>query len=214
MKFKFCGNFDCPDWVITEITYLTKITPVKLRIIGNQLCKFLIKEGDLEKSKKILEEMNLSKKEVDIVISLLIFIMKKSAKFDVQDSVLSQELQQLGMPQDNAEALSKVYIKNKDKIREFLKSDIFTFNQIRDINYKISYVLAENNSDFQCKNLKEDEGAEDNYFVENLEKKYVNLIIKLKDGREKNVSFSKEKLGELIKDLEKCSKVIKAMKEE
>ena len=47
MKFKFCGNVDCPDWLITEITYLTKITPVKLRILGNLICKYIMKEGEL-----------------------------------------------------------------------------------------------------------------------------------------------------------------------
>ena len=49
MKFKFCGNIDCPDWLITEIVYLSKITPVKLRILGNLICKYIMKEGDTVK---------------------------------------------------------------------------------------------------------------------------------------------------------------------
>ena len=54
MKFKFCGNVDCPDWLITEITYLTKITPVKLRILGNLICKYIMKEGDTQKNNQNL----------------------------------------------------------------------------------------------------------------------------------------------------------------
>ena len=51
MKFKFCGNVDCPNWLITEIIYLSKITPVKLRILGNLICKYIMKEGDTQKIK-------------------------------------------------------------------------------------------------------------------------------------------------------------------
>ena len=111
MKFKFCGNVDCPDWLITEIVYLSKITPIKHRILGNLICKYIMKEGDTQKIKKMLEEMNLTQEEITIVISSLCFIIKSSAKFNVDDMMLSQELQQLGLPQDIADAISKVYKK-------------------------------------------------------------------------------------------------------
>lgn len=105
---------DCPDWLSAEITYLTKVTPVKLRILGNLICKYIMKEGDTQKITKILEEMNLSPEEIIIVISSLCFIFKSSGKFNVDDMMLSQELQQLGLPQDIADAISKVYKKNKN----------------------------------------------------------------------------------------------------
>ena len=143
MKFKFCGNVDCPDWLITEIIYLSKITPVKLRILGNLICKYIMKEGDTVKIKKILEEMNLKPEEITIVISSLCFIIKSSGKFNVDDMVLSQELQQLGLPQDTADAISKVYKKNKDLLRNYLKEDIFSFNRVSDVHYKTSYCMAD-----------------------------------------------------------------------
>ena len=72
-----------------------------------------MKEGDTQKINKILEEMNLSPEEITIIISSLCFIIKSSGKFNVDDLMLSQELQQLGLPQDNADAISKVYKKIK-----------------------------------------------------------------------------------------------------
>ena len=55
MKFKFCGNRDCPDWLITEIIFLTKISSVKLRILSNQICKFILNKGEnMEDIKKII----------------------------------------------------------------------------------------------------------------------------------------------------------------
>ena len=68
-----------------------------------------MKEGDTQKINKILEEMNLSPEEITIIISSLCFIIKSSGKFNVDDLMLSQELQQLGLPQDNDDAISKVY---------------------------------------------------------------------------------------------------------
>ena len=220
MKFKFCGNVDCPDWLITEIIYLSKITPVKLRILGNLICKYIMKEGDTQKINKILEEMNLSPEEITIVISSLCFIIKSSAKFNVDDLIFSQELQQLGLPQDNADAISKVYKKNKDILRNYLKEDIFSFNKINDIHFKTSYCIADKYNNFDCNNEKENEAIEDNYIINSLEKAEITLCFDLK-GKDKKkeggkylVNMDKEALGKLIQDLENYSSVIKKYKEE
>ena len=226
MKFKFCGNVDCPDWLITEIVYLSKITPVKLRILGNLICKYIMKEGDTVKIKKILEEMNLSSDEITIVISSLCFIIKSSGKFNVDDMVLSQELQQLGLPQDIADAISKVYKKNKDLLRNYLKEDIFSFNRVSDVHYKSSYCMADKYNEFDCTNEKENEEMnEDNYLINNLEKNEITLCFDLKERKKEidennNVSkkylvnMNKETLGKLIQDLEYYSNAIKKYKEE
>lgn len=221
MKFKFCGNVDCPDWLITEITYLTKITPVKLRILGNLICKYIMKEGDTQKINKILEEMNLTPEEITIVISSLCFIIKSSGKFNVDDMMLSQELQQLGLPQDNADAISKVYKKNKDALRAFLKEDIFSFNKISDVHYKTSYCIADKYNNFDCANEKESEEInEDNYIINSLENTEITLCFDLKGKNKKDigekylVNMNKETLGKLIQDLENYSNVIKKYKEE
>jgi len=220
MKFKFCGNVDCPDWLITEIIYLSKITPVKLRILGNLICKYIMKEGDTQKINKILEEMNLTPEEITIVISSLCFIIKSSGKFNVDDLMLSQELQQLGLPQDNADAISKVYKKNKDILRNFLKEDIFSFNKINDVHYKTSYCIADKYNNFDYINEKENEAIEDNFIINSLEKTEITLCFDLK-GKDKNkeggkylVNMDKETLGKLIQDLENYSSVIKKYKEE
>ncbi len=220
MKFKFCGNVDCPDWLITEIVYLSKITPIKHRILGNLICKYIMKEGDTQKIKKMLEEMNLTQEEITIVISSLCFIIKSSAKFNVDDMMLSQELQQLGLPQDIADAISKVYKKNKDILRNYLKEDIFSFNKINDIHFKTSYCIADKYNNFDCNNEKENEAIEDNYIINSLEKAEITLCFDLK-GKDKKkeggkylVNMDKEALGKLIQDLENYSSVIKKYKEE
>jgi hydroxymethylpyrimidine pyrophosphatase-like HAD family hydrolase len=214
MRFKFCGNIDCPDWLITEITYLTKFTSVKLRIISNQICKFIINKGsNIQDLKKILDEMNLNEQESKIVISVLDFIFRNSAKFDVEDIALNQELQQLGLPQENAESISKVFKNQKLKLREFLKNDIFSFNIINDVNFKNSYTLSDNYTNFNYVNEKESELSEDNYNIQSLEKTRINLCFNIQNNKNYVISMDKDSLGKLIQDLEKCSEVIKKYKE-
>ena len=214
MRFKFCGNIDCPDWLITEITYLTKFTSVKLRIISNQICRFIINKGaNIQDLKKILDEMNLNEQESKIVISVLDFIFRNSAKFDVEDIALNQELQQLGLPQENAESISKVFKNQKLKLREFLKGDIFSFNIINDVNFKNSYTLSDNYTNFNYVNEKENELDEDNYNIQSLEKTRINLCFNIQNNKNYVISMDKDSLGKLIQDLEKCSEVIKKYKE-
>ena len=170
----------------------------------------------------MLEEMNLTQEEITIVISSLCFIIKSSAKFNVDDMMLSQELQQLGLPQDIADAISKVYKKNKDILRNYLKQDIFSFNRVSDVHYKTSYCLADKYNDFECKNEKENEEInEDNYIINSLEKTEITLCFDLKDRNKKDeenkkylVNMNKETLGKLIQDLENYSNAIKKYKEE
>ena len=216
MKFKFCGNIDCPDWLITEIIFLTKISSVKLRILCNQICTFIItKCKNFEAIKKILEEMNFTEQEAKTIISVLDFILKHSAKFDVEDLVLNQELLQLGLSQENADSISKVFKNQKKKLRDFLKNDIFGFNTITSIDYKMSYVLCDQSSNFECENEKENPDiAEDNYQIKSLDKNRINLLLNIANkDKPFSLSMDKETLGKLIQDLEKYSAVIKQYKE-
>jgi hypothetical protein len=64
--------------------------------------------------------MNFSVDEATIIISVIEFIIKNSTNFDLEDMVLNQELQQLGLPQKNADSISKVY---KNKKGEFTKEN-------------------------------------------------------------------------------------------
>lgn len=216
MKFKFCGNIDCPDWLLSEIIYLTKISSVKLRILSNQACTYILTKGrnhpDL---KKILEEMNFTSDEASIIISVLEFILKNAAKFDVDELALNQELLQLGLMQENADSISKVFKNQKIKLREKLKDSVQFFNTIKGIEYKMSYVLSNQYSNFELVNNKENENInEDNYQISNLEKTKVNLLFNLHNGKDFHLIIDKEKLGQLINDLEKCSQSIKKYKEQ
>ena len=184
----------------------------KITILSNQICKFILNKGEnINDIKKILLDLNLSEKEASIVISVLDFIFRNASKFDVDDNILNQELQQLGLPQEIAESISKVFKREKNKLREFLKFDVFSFNSINNIDYKFSYSLCNQFNNFDYINEKESEEInEENYTIKSLEKIRINLNFDDKYL----LNIDKEILGKLIQDLEQCSKSIKKFKEQ
>ena len=43
MRFRFCGDSDCPDWVLLEIATLSQLTSVRIKIIVTQILSNLIR---------------------------------------------------------------------------------------------------------------------------------------------------------------------------
>jgi hypothetical protein len=59
--------------------------------------------------------------DVKAVVASLNFIIFNSAKYNVNGDTVAKELQQLGLPKEHSEAVSKVYLSKKDVLREVLR---------------------------------------------------------------------------------------------
>ena len=33
MRFEFCGNVDCPEWVLAEVSLLNRVSAIKLKLM-------------------------------------------------------------------------------------------------------------------------------------------------------------------------------------
>nr|KAF6499561.1 COMM domain containing 4 [Molossus molossus] len=99
MRFRFCGDLDCPDWVLAEISTLAKISSVKLRLLCSQVLKELLGQGiDYEKVLKLTGDARFELGDVKATVAVLSFIFSSAAKHSVDGESLSSELQQLGLP--------------------------------------------------------------------------------------------------------------------
>lgn len=219
MKFKFCGNIDCPEWLITEISFLNKINAVKLRIVTTNICTTIISgENKPEKSIKMIEEMGFTVDESYVICGMIHFIIKSSIKFEVDPVVLNQELQQLGLPQENADSIAKVFKSNFTALKNCQIESTFTHNTLKvknskevnssrdsDFEWKINYVLASNNKPFDRDILTQIKEEEDTGVK--LTKFPTKIDIKLGN---KYFTTNKEVLGKLINDLEKAASIIRA----
>ncbi|XP_015256253.1 PREDICTED: COMM domain-containing protein 4 [Cyprinodon variegatus] len=99
MRFRFCGDLDCPDWVLAEISTLAKISSVKMKLLCAQVLKDLLGEGiDYEKVTKLTADAKFESGDIKASIAVLNFILSSASKHDVDSESLSSELQQLGLP--------------------------------------------------------------------------------------------------------------------
>ena len=80
MKFKFCGDLDCPDWLLAEISSLSKVSSVKLKLLCNQVIKLLTGDEqnvDYEKIEKHLRDAKLDDTQnVKGALAALLFMLK------------------------------------------------------------------------------------------------------------------------------------------
>ncbi|XP_028922640.1 COMM domain-containing protein 4 isoform X1 [Ornithorhynchus anatinus] len=123
MRFRFCGDLDCPDWVLAEISTLAKISSVKLKLICTQVLKDLLGQGiDYEKVLKLTADAKFESGDVKATVAVLSFILSSAAKHNVDGESLSSELQQLGLPKEHATALCRSYEEKQSPLQDSLRA--------------------------------------------------------------------------------------------
>ncbi|XP_015924817.1 COMM domain-containing protein 4 [Parasteatoda tepidariorum] len=143
MKFRFCGELDCPDWVLAEIATLSKITSVKMKLLCSQVISGILGSPiDFDKVRKLTSDAKYENSDIKATISALHFIFTSSAKHGVDEESLSNELQQLGLPKESAAALCKVFSDKFAQLQEKLKKESFKLTSISDINWQVDYVMS------------------------------------------------------------------------
>ena len=45
MRFKFCGDLDCPDWVLAEMAVMSKLSVVKFKLLCDMIGKKIIADA-------------------------------------------------------------------------------------------------------------------------------------------------------------------------
>lgn len=122
-RFRFCGDLDCPDWVLAEISTLAKISSVKLRLLCSQVLKELLGQGiDYEKILKLTADARFESGDVKATVAVLNFILSSAAKHSVDGESLSSELQQLGLPKEHAASLCRCYEEKQSPLQEHLRA--------------------------------------------------------------------------------------------
>ena len=85
---------------------VSKISAVKIKLLAKQVLQQARGDAvDEQKLQKLLGDGKLDAHEAKGVIASLHFILSSSARYDVEEDVLTLELQQLGLPNEHTEAL-------------------------------------------------------------------------------------------------------------
>eukprot|EP01117_Protostelium_nocturnum_P008928 TRINITY_DN3203_c0_g1_i1.p1 TRINITY_DN3203_c0_g1~~TRINITY_DN3203_c0_g1_i1.p1 ORF type:complete len:201 (+),score=70.60 TRINITY_DN3203_c0_g1_i1:76-678(+) len=144
MKFKFCGDLDAPDWLLKEITLLAKISSVRMKLLCIQVLNEMVGGNiDYEKVEKLTKDTtNFDNSDVKGTIAALNFILSSAAKYNVEDSILSNELQQLGLPKEHCDSLCKPYMDKKTKLRETFSQQTLQLPRLDKLDWRVDYVLS------------------------------------------------------------------------
>ncbi|NXS98210.1 COMD4 protein, partial [Jacana jacana] len=142
-RFRFCGDLDCPDWVLAEISTLAKISSVKLKLICAQVLRDLLGETmEYEKILKLTSDAKLELGDVKATIAVLGFILSSAAKHNVDSESLSSELQQLGLPKEHAGGLCRSYEEKQSSLQDRLRACSLRLSRLGSVGWRVDYTLS------------------------------------------------------------------------
>ncbi|XP_062468035.1 COMM domain-containing protein 4 [Pezoporus occidentalis] len=143
MRFRFCGDLDCPDWVLAEISTLAKISSVKLKLICAQVLRDLLGGSmEYEKILKLTSDAKLESGDVKATIAVLGFILSSAAKHGVDSESLSSELQQLGLPKEHASGLCRSYEEKQSSLQDSLRAASLRLSRLGSVCWRVDYTLS------------------------------------------------------------------------
>ncbi|KAK6635512.1 hypothetical protein RUM44_000764 [Polyplax serrata] len=139
MRFRFCGDLDCPDWVLAEINTLSKMSSIKVKMLCQVVAKYLTGDKfDEEKATKLVSDAKLDEGDMKGCVAALTQIFMSATRYGVEEDVLNNELQQLGLPKEHATALGKVYNENLTLITEILAKRSLRTSILEDVSCAVA----------------------------------------------------------------------------
>ena len=93
MRFLFCGNIDCPEWVLAEITIINRISSSKMKEVLAQFFKKITgQQFDQEKLFKSCKSSQLNAEETRCFLSVIEFILTQASTHNVTDAAFNKDL--------------------------------------------------------------------------------------------------------------------------
>jgi len=123
MKFAFVGGLDVPDWLLSEIFVLSKISALRFKLLAGHIVQQLTgQEVPPAKLAKLLGDAKLDAQDVKAVCAALQYILGSAARYNVEQDVLSHELQQLGLPREHTDGVVKAYSEGRVAMQEHART--------------------------------------------------------------------------------------------
>ena len=76
------------------------------------------------------------------VVACLHFVLSNGAKYDVDEKTLLLEIQQLGLPQEVADAIGRKYNDEKEAIRARFEQQAYSLNRLKGVEWRVDEVIA------------------------------------------------------------------------
>lgn len=118
MRYRFVGGQDVPEWILAEVSVLSKISCVRLKLICRQviydLCGVPL---DFEKLAKLVpKDGGFTASDIKATVAAIAFVVTNATRYRVDAEALNAELQQLGLPKENSDGISRPFRIHRDKL--------------------------------------------------------------------------------------------------
>jgi hypothetical protein len=102
------------------------VPAAKVKLMVEQILQRILEgEFNYDNVMKLTDDSTLGESDVKACIAVLHFFIASSAKFDVEESTLARELQQLGLPKEQSDAVARPYWENKEALQsKFLQQSL------------------------------------------------------------------------------------------
>ncbi|XP_017123070.1 COMM domain-containing protein 4 [Drosophila elegans] len=132
MKFRFCGEGDCPDWVLAEIiSTLSNLSTENLEQLSDLVALRIC--GQTFEESKIKSLTSTLTNEGKTAVACINFMLVNAARYSCTESIFGEEIQQLGLPKDHAAAMCRVLQKHSTAIRQTLIEKSFRINELQSV---------------------------------------------------------------------------------
>ncbi|XP_019845711.2 COMM domain-containing protein 4 isoform X2 [Bactrocera dorsalis] len=134
MKFRFCGDGDCPDWVLAEIiSTLSMLSAQNLETLAGLVAKRIVGAQFEENAiKAITADLSNDGKSA---VACIHFLLINASRHAVSEAVFSEEIQQLGLPKEHAASMCRVLATNVTQIRQRLQDKAFRINELSSVRF-------------------------------------------------------------------------------
>jgi hypothetical protein len=181
------------------------MTSIRIKVLVTQIISYcLIGNFNYDKVLKLAADNAEGILDIKGAIAAVHFIITNAAKHDLDELSLVQEIQQLGLPKENSDAIARQFRDNKDALRSSLAKDSYRISKLLSTDWRVDHVIASGSADNKT-NSKNDTVIQINLVVDtepqnsnavNTKQNQINRSIQ-------NVSFelSPDKLDILVHEL-------------
>lgn len=149
-RFKCFGELDAPDWILAEISVLSRISSVRMKLIVSQVINSLKGQPmDYAKVAKLTSDAGFEASEIKAAVAALENVLVNAAKYNCDDVVLENELQQLGLPREHTVSLCRPYKEQKESLRESLARKTLKLPGLDSVKWRAEATLGSS----VCKDL-------------------------------------------------------------
>jgi len=146
MKFKICGDLEAPDWVLAEIAQLADMSQKDVIILVSTVME-VFPSYSFDTVESILLDKNFpleSKSDTKGSFAVLRYIVVNAVKYEVEETLLVNELEQMGLKRSHCSAIIGPFRRYQGEIRKKLEENTLQLSKLdneRDIFWQVKETL-------------------------------------------------------------------------